>query len=72
MTGGQRDRVDEMDGGVLDTLLLFAGLALIVLTFMRFARRRPGSKPVEGQRVATIGMLVWLGLLGIALYLIFG
>jgi len=61
-----------MDEGFFDTLLLVAGLALILLTFMRFSRRRPGSKPAEGQHMATIGMLIWLGLLGLALYLIFG
>jgi len=61
-----------MDDSFFDTLLLVAGLALILLTFLRFSRRRPGSKPAEGQRMATIGMVIWLGLLGLALYLIFG
>jgi uncharacterized membrane protein SirB2 len=61
-----------MDEGFFDTLLLVAGLALILLTFMRFSRRRPRGKPAEGQRMAAIGMVIWLGLLALSLYLIFG
>jgi len=45
---------------------------LIIGTSTGFGRRRRGSKPAEGQRAAAIGILVWLGLLGFALYLIFG
>lgn len=39
---------------------------------MSGGRHGPARKPVEGQREAVIGILVWLGLLGFALYLIFG
>jgi hypothetical protein len=56
----------------IDTLFLLAGLVVIVLTGMRFSRRRSGSKPAEGQRMATVGILIWLALLGVALYLVFG
>jgi hypothetical protein len=35
-------------------------------------RHGPARQPVEGQRAAVIGIMVWLGLLGFALYLIFG
>lgn len=56
----------------LDTILLIAGLVVMVLTTLRFSRRRSGSqRPVEGQRMATLGILIWLALVGVALYLIF-
>jgi hypothetical protein len=35
-------------------------------------RRGRTRKPAEGQRAAVIGITVWLGLLGFALYLVFG
>lgn len=55
-----------------DTILLIAGLVVMVLTILRFSRRRSGSqRPVEGQRMATVGILIWLALIGVALYLIF-
>lgn len=57
---------------IVDALFLLVGLVVIVLTGMRMSRRRSGRKPLEGQRAATIGILVWLGLLGVALYLILG
>jgi len=60
------------DGGFLDTIFLLGGLVLIVLTGLRLSRRRSDRKPVEGLTSATIGFLVWLGLLGVALYLVFG
>ncbi|HUM15934.1 MAG TPA: hypothetical protein VL086_09620 [Candidatus Nitrosotalea sp.] len=62
----------EDTGSVFDTIFLLAGLALIVLTGLRVSRRSSEKKPLEGQRAATIGILVWLGLLGVALYMIFG
>jgi hypothetical protein len=45
---------------------------LILLTSVRVSRRRSGAKPVKGQTGALIGIAVWLGFLGVALYLIFG
>jgi hypothetical protein len=56
----------------IDTLFLLGGLVVIVLTGVHFSRRRHGSRPVEGQRIATVAILIWLALLGVALYLIFG
>ena len=61
----------EEPSSFFDTILLFAGLALILLTAFRVSRRRTGGRPAEGQRMATYGILVWLGLFGLALYLIF-
>lgn len=57
---------------IIDTIFLLVGLLLILLTGMRVSHRRSGKKPMEGRRAATIGILVWLGLLGVALYMIFG
>jgi hypothetical protein len=62
----------EEASGFIDTVILLAGVALILLTIMRFSRRRPGRPAPKGQRMATIGILIWLALLGVALYLIFG
>jgi hypothetical protein len=56
----------------VDVLFLGGVLVLIVLTSVRVGRHGRTRKPAEGQRAATIGILVWLGLLGFALYLIFG
>ncbi len=57
----------------IDIVFLVGGLAVIVFTGVRVSRRRSGgSRPVEGQRMATVGILIWLVLLGVALYLIFG
>jgi len=45
---------------------------MILLTALRVSRRRSGSRrPVEGQRMATLGILVWLALVGVAVYPIF-
>lgn len=60
------------NGPLLDTIILLAGLALIVLTGLRISRRRSEKRPVEGQRAALVGILLWLGLLGVALYMVFG
>lgn len=60
------------ESSLIDLLFLAAALVLIVLTSVRIGRRGRASKPAEGQRTATIGILVWLGLLAFALYLIFG
>jgi hypothetical protein len=57
---------------LVDVLFLGGVLVLIVLTSVRVGRHGRTRKPAEGQRAATIGILVWLGLLGFALYLIFG
>ena len=58
--------------GLIDVILLVAGIALILLTSVRVSRRRSSSKPVKGQTAALVGIMVWLGCLGVALYLIFG
>lgn len=62
----------EIDDKTLDTIFLVVGAVLILLTGLRVSRRRSEKKPMEGQRAATIGFLVWLGLMGVALYMIFG
>ncbi len=63
-----------MDGdtGTLDTIFIVAGAVLILLMGLRVSRRRSEKKPMEGQRAATIGILIWLGLMGVAFYMIFG
>jgi hypothetical protein len=57
---------------LVDAIILVAGVVLILLTSVRVSRRRPSRKPVKGQTGAVIGIAVWLGCLGVALYLIFG
>jgi hypothetical protein len=58
---------------LLDTIFLVAGLVMILLITLRPSGRRSGSRrAVEGQRVAAFAILIWLGLFGFALYLIFG
>jgi hypothetical protein len=63
-----------MEGSValVDSLILLAGIALILLTSLRVSRRRSRDKTVKGEAGALVGILVWLGCLGVALYLIFG
>ena len=63
-----------MEGSValVDSLILLAGIALILLTSLRVSRRRSRDKNVKGETGALVGILVWLGCLGVALYLIFG
>jgi hypothetical protein len=60
------------ESSFVDLLFLGGALVLIVLTSVRIGRHGRTRKPAEGQRAATIGILVWLALLGFALYLIFG
>jgi hypothetical protein len=62
----------EYDNGTLDTIFLVVGTVLILLTVLRVSRRRSEKKPAEGQRAAVIGFMIWLGLMGVALYMIFG
>lgn len=57
--------------GVVDVLFVVGALVLVIVTSVGVGHRRYG-KPAEGQRTAAVGILVWLGLLGLALYLIFG
>jgi hypothetical protein len=57
---------------IADAIILMAGIALILFTSISVSRRRSKSKPVKGQTTALIGIAVWLGCLGVALYLIFG
>lgn len=63
-----------MQGSVplIDLVILMAGIALILLTSIRVSRRRPGRKPVKSQTGTLFGIAVWLGFLGVAIYLIFG
>ena len=61
---------DSVD--LIDALILIAGIVLILLTSLRVSRRKSGRKPVKGQTGALVGIVVWLGFLGVALYLIFG
>jgi hypothetical protein len=60
------------DASLIDLLFLGGALVLIILTSARIGRRGRSSKPADGQRTATIGILIWLLLLGLAFYLIFG
>jgi peptidoglycan/LPS O-acetylase OafA/YrhL len=61
------------ESSFVDLLFLAGALVLIIVTSTGIGRRRRGGgKPAEGQRAAAVGILVWLGLLGFALYLIFG
>lgn len=62
----------EDSTALVDAVILVAGIVLILLTSVRVSRRRSGAKPVKGQTGALIGIAVWLGFLGVALYLIFG
>jgi hypothetical protein len=62
----------EDSATVVDAIILVAGIALILFTSVRVSRRRSGAKPSPGQTGALIGIAVWLGFLGLALYLIFG
>ncbi|HZP34928.1 MAG TPA: hypothetical protein VFE48_00400 [Methylomirabilota bacterium] len=57
---------------LIDILVLAGALVLIILTSVRMGRRGRSGTPPEGQRAATIGILVWVLLLALALYLIFG
>lgn len=57
---------------LVDSLILVAGIVLILLTSLRVSRRRSRGKAVKGETGALVGILVWLGCLGVALYLIFG
>ncbi|HKA62299.1 MAG TPA: hypothetical protein VKH83_07725 [Methylomirabilota bacterium] len=59
------------DNTTVDTIFLVVGAVLILLMGLRVSRRRSEKKPVEGQRAATIGILIWFGLMGVALYMIF-
>jgi len=62
----------EDSAALVDALILVAGIALILLTSLRVSSRKSGRKAVKGQTGALIGIVVWLGCLGVALYLIFG
>ena len=62
----------EDSAALVDTIILVAGIVLILLTSVRVSRQRSGAKPSNGQAGALIGIAVWLGFLGVALYLIFG
>ncbi|HKX05997.1 MAG TPA: hypothetical protein VJX71_26130 [Methylomirabilota bacterium] len=57
--------------GIVDVLFVVGALGLVIVTSVGVGHRRYGRR-AEGQRTAAIGILVWLGLLGLALYLIFG
>ena len=57
---------------LVDTIFLLGGFVLLVLTGLQMSHPGSEHKRTEGQSAATIGILVWLGLLGVALYLIFG
>ena len=57
---------------LVDTIFLLGGFVLLVLTSLQMSRGGGEHKRTEGQSAATIGILLWLGLLGVALYLIFG
>jgi len=60
------------ESGLVDLLFVAGALVLIVGTGTGLGHRRHANKPAEGQRAAAVGILVWLGLLGFAFYLIFG
>jgi hypothetical protein len=60
------------ESSFVDLLFVAGALVLIIATSTGFGRRRRGGKAAEGQRTAAVGILIWLGLLGFALYLMFG
>jgi len=60
----------EHSAPLVDLIILVAGIVLILLTSIRVSRRRFGRKPVKSQG-ALVGIAVWLGFLGVAIYLIF-
>jgi len=62
----------EDSATLVDAIILVAGIVLILFTSLRVSRRRSGGKPSSGNAGALIGIAVWLGFLGVALYLIFG
>lgn len=57
---------------LVDTIILIAGIVLILLTSLRVSGRKSGRKAAKGQAGALVGIVVWLAFLGVALYLIFG
>ena len=57
---------------LIDLIILVAGIVLILLTSLRVSRRKSRRKAAKGQTGALVGIVVWLGCLGVALYLIFG
>jgi hypothetical protein len=57
---------------LVDTIVLIAGLVLILFTSLRVSQRRTREKPAKGQTAAVIGIAIWLGCLAVALYMIFG
>jgi hypothetical protein len=60
------------ESSLIDLLFLAGALVLILVTSVRIGRRGRANKTAPGERTATIGIVVWLGLLAFALYLIFG
>jgi hypothetical protein len=54
---------------LFDMLAFLSGLVLIIWIALHFSRRTPETHRHPG---AMIGMIVWLAVFGIALYLIFG
>jgi len=62
----------EDSATLVDAIILVAGIALILFTSVRVSRRRSAGKPSSGHAGTLIGIAVWLGFLGVALYLIFG
>ena len=57
--------------GIVDVLFVAGALVGVVVTSVGVGHRRHRRR-AQGQRTAAVGILVWLGLLGLALYLIFG
>jgi hypothetical protein len=62
----------EHSAALVDSIMLIAGIVLILLTSLRVSRRKSRRKAAKGQTGAVVGIMVWLGCLGVALYLIFG
>jgi hypothetical protein len=63
-----------MEGSValVDSIILVAGIVLILLTSLRVSRRKSRRRAAKRQTGALVGIVVGLGCLGVALYLIFG
>ncbi|HEY7434726.1 MAG TPA: hypothetical protein VIE41_06265 [Methylomirabilota bacterium] len=61
----------EDSTALVDAIILVVGVVLILFTSVRVSRRYSRGKPLKGQTGALIGVAVWLGCLGVALYLIF-
>ncbi len=62
----------EHSVALVDSIIRIAGIVVILLTSLRVSSRKSGRKAAKGQTGAVVGIVVWLGCLGVTLYLILG